>query len=334
MTRRTIVPAALALGLGIGAGQALAGGDAAPPAVAQAQAEEVVVRVARQVTPAVVSISAGNASGSGVLVRRDGVIITNAHVVGRNRTVTVGLQSGQRLQGTVLGRDPDLDVAVVRVPGGNLPEARVGDSDRLVVGQSAIAIGNPLGLERTVTTGVVSAVNRALGTQFDALIQTDAAINPGNSGGPLLNSAGEVIGINTIVLRDPSGYGSAQGLGFAVPINLANDVVRQVLATGTIRRAFLGVQYNEISPEIAAQFGLPVSRGVILMSVAARTPAQRAGLRPGDILTAADDAAIDDSGDVRRLLRERAPGSRVTFTVVRPTGTSRVAVQLGEVAIR
>ncbi|HEX9938500.1 MAG TPA: trypsin-like peptidase domain-containing protein [Longimicrobium sp.] len=336
MTWKTIVPAALALGIGIGAGQALVRGEPEPPpARAQPAAQEdVVVRVARQVTPAVVSISTRTGAGSGVLVRRDGVILTNAHVVGNSRDVVVGMQNGQQVPGTVLGRDPQLDVAVVRVAGGNFPVAPLGDSDRLSVGQTAIAIGNPLGLDRTVTTGVVSAVNRSLGGQFDALIQTDAAINPGNSGGPLLNTAGQVIGINTIVLRDPTGYGAAPGLGFAIPINLANDIAQQVLTTGRIRRALLGVQYNEITPEIAAQFGLPVERGVILMAVVPGTPAANAGLRPGDIVTAADGATIDVAGDMRRLLREREPGSRVTFTVLRPTGTARVAVQLGEVLIR
>ncbi|HEX8432024.1 MAG TPA: trypsin-like peptidase domain-containing protein, partial [Longimicrobium sp.] len=274
--------------------------------------------------PAVVSIATNAGSGSGVFVRRDGVVLTNAHVVGGNSTVTVGLQNGQRLTGRVLGRDRMLDIAVVQIPGNNFPTAPLGDSDRLLVGQQAIAIGNPLGFERTVTTGVISALNRSVAQEFDALIQTDAAINPGNSGGPLLDTRGQVIGINTLI--DPRG----SGLGFAVPINLANDVVRQILTTGSVRRAFLGVQFDEITPELSRQYGIPV--GVILLDVAAGTPAAAAGLRREDVITRIDDTTITTSGDLRRILREQQPGSTIAITVQRPGGNSaRVNVRLGVV---
>ena len=320
-----VTAAALAVGVGLGIGQGIAGRasllDAQPGAGVQ---EDVVVRVARTTTPAVVSIATSAGSGSGVFVRRDGVVLTNAHVVGRSATVTVGLQNGQHVNGRVLGRDPSLDIAVVQIPGNNFPTVPLGDSDRLVVGQQAIAIGNPLGFERTVTTGVISALNRSLAQQFDALIQTDAAINPGNSGGPLLDARGQVIGINTAI--DPRG----SGLGFAVPINLANDVVRQILTTGSVRRAFLGVQFNEITPELSQQYGIPV--GVILLDVARGTPAAAAGLRREDVVTRIDDTPITTAGDLRRFLREQAPGSTVTVTVMRPGGASaRVNVRLGVV---
>ena len=212
------VAAALAVGVGIGFGAAV-GGEvrAAPPAWAQAQEGEEgnVVRVARQVTPAVVSVTSQAGAGSGVIIRADGVILTNAHVVGQLAQVQIGLANGQTLQGRVLGRDPSIDIAVVDVEGADLPAAPLGNSDALEVGQTAIAIGNPLALERTVTRGIVSALNRTASEfNLDELIQTDAAINPGNSGGPLLDSRGRVVGINTAVLR---GAGGQRRKGWALP---------------------------------------------------------------------------------------------------------------------
>jgi S1-C subfamily serine protease len=209
----------------------------------------------------------------------------------------------------------------------NLPIAPIGDSDRLQVGQSAIAIGNPLGLERTVTSGVVSAVNRnPRGIALDGLIQTDAAISPGNSGGPLVDSRGRVIGINTAVL---AGEG-ASGLGFAVPINLANDVVRQILTTGHITRAYLGVSFADVEPELAREFGLPVKQGIIVGAVERGSPAARAGIRAQDIIVRGNDTPIASGGDLRRLLRTMAPGTTVRLEVVRPSGRSTIAVQLGQ----
>ena len=291
------------------------------------QDEATTIRVAREITPTVVSVSQRAGSGSGIIVNRDGVVLTNAHVVGQARTVEVGLADGRTLTGEVAGVDPTIDVAVVRVPAQNLPVAPLGDSDRLQVGQAAIAIGNPLGLERTVTSGVVSAVNRnPRGISLDELIQTDAAISPGNSGGPLVDSRGQVIGINTAVL---AGAG-ASGLGFAVPINLANDVVRQILETGHITRAYLGVSFADIDQELARQFGLPVKEGIIIGSVEGGSPAARAGLRPQDIIVRGNDTAVASGGDLRRLLRALKPGQTVKLEVVRPSGRTMVSVQLGQ----
>ena len=328
-------------GVAIGVGIGLAGGDREPVERAWAQAQTVatrtgsllpeeqsVIRVARQITPAVVGVSGGAGSGSGVIIRNDGVVLTNAHVVGNARTVTITTADGRQLRGAVLGRDPTVDVAVVRVTERNLPLAPVGDSDDLQVGQQAIAIGNPVGLERTVTTGIISAVNRSpRGFELGGLIQTDAAINPGNSGGPLLDSQGRVIGITTAILRGTT------GLGFAIPINLANDVANQILTTGRVRRAFLGVGYRDLLPEIAQQYQLPVREGVIVTNVARNTPAQRAGLELGDIITRIDDTPITNSGDLVRALRARRPGTTVTLRYVRvgEDGGERTArVQLGE----
>ena len=208
---------------------------------------------------------------------------------------------------------------MVRVDAPNAPVAPLGDSDRLEVGQKAIAIGNPMGLERTVTTGVVSAINRSpRGIALDGLIQTDAAISPGNSGGPLLDSRGRVIGINTAVLRAPG----AQGLGFAIPINLAQNVVEQILMTGHVVRAFLGVEYRDVEEEMSEQFRLPVRDGIVVSAVSPDTPAARAGIERGDIITRVDDTPIKQGGDLRRVLRERRPGDTVRITVVRLDGDS------------
>jgi serine protease Do len=291
------------------------------------QDEATVVRVAREISPAVVSVSQSEGSGSGIIVDRNGVVLTNAHVVGQSRTVDVGLADGRTLTGQVAGVDRSIDVAVVRVPAQNLPIAPIGDSDRLQVGQSAIAIGNPLGLERTVTSGVVSAVNRnPRGIALDGLIQTDAAISPGNSGGPLVDSRGRVIGINTAVL---SGAG-ASGLGFAVPINLANDVVRQILTTGHITRAYLGVSFADIEPELAREFGLPVKQGIIVGAVERGSPAAIAGLRAQDIIVRGNNTPITSGGDLRKLLRSMAPGTTIRLEVMRPGGRTTVPVQLGQ----
>ena len=328
---RTIA-AALAAGMGTGFGAAL-GADfrGAPPAYAQQEGEEAnVVRVARQATPAVVSVRSRSGAGSGVLIRADGVILTNAHVVGNSTTVEVGLATGERLTGRVLGGDPSIDVAVVDVEGADLPTAPLGNSDALQVGQTAIAIGNPLALERTVTRGIVSALNRnqeQIG--LDELIQTDAAINPGNSGGPLLDSRGRVIGINTAILRGGGGIG-AEGLGFAIPINLAADVARQVLETGRVRRAFIGIQYGDVTPEMAREFALPVERGIVILAVQPGSPAARAGIRRGDILTRMDATPISSAGDLRRAIRERSPGDEATLHGVRPDGRFSVRVRLSE----
>ena len=252
--------------------------------------------------------------------------------MGDERTVTVTLADGRRVNGAVLGRDPGVDVAVVRLATGDATVAPIGDSDRLVVGQTAIAIGNPLGFERTVTTGVVSALNRSLpGATLEQLIQTDAAISPGNSGGPLLDSQGRVIGINTAVIR----VEGAEGLGFAIPINLARDIAEQVLTTGRIRRAVLGIQPVDVTPPIAQQLGLPSPQGVLVYAIDQSTDAWRAGVRPGDIITRLNDTPVVQSGDLRRVLRAVGPGGTVRVQIVRRgTRAQTFDVRLGEQVIR
>ena len=294
--------------------------------------EQNVIRVAREVTPAVVSIVVPNfGSGSGAIIRRDGMILTNAHVVGSARTVEVGLADGRKVAGTVLGRDRGLDVAVVRIPVNDAPVAPLGNSDQLQVGQIAIAVGNPLGLERTVTTGVISALNRPGRTLGgETFIQTDAAISPGNSGGPLVDSRGAVVGINTAELL---GQG-VQGLGFAIPINLAMEMANQVLATGRYVRPYLGILYGDVDENLAAQFRLPVKEGVIVTEVSRGSPAAAGGVRPQDIIIRIDDTPVEMGGDLRRVLRGMKPGDEVRLTVVRPPNGARatLTVRLGRIA--
>jgi S1-C subfamily serine protease len=287
------------------------------------QDEATIIRVARAATPSVVSVTTpGVGSGSGIIIRADGVVITNAHVVASASQVEIGLADGRRAIGQVLGRDPRVDIAVVRVALNNLPAATLGNSDQLEVGQTAIAIGNPEGLERTVTTGIISAINRSpMGFEVGGLIQTDAAINPGNSGGPLLDSQGRVIGINSAILRGTT------GLGFAVPINVAQDIATQLLSTGRITRAYLGIVPAELTPEIVSRFGLPVREGVIVRSVGPGTPASRAGFLPSDIITAIDDSPVPTASELFRVLRRHRPGDTVRVAIARLDRTGRTAAR-------
>jgi S1-C subfamily serine protease len=339
--RRTGFVLALAgvLGLGIGAGQAMLGGPLAlAPAFADGPLttpEQTVIDVTRRVAPSVVSIGSRAGSGSGFVIREDGVILTNAHVVGNARVVNVLMANGDEYEGQVLGRVVDLDIAVVRVNARGLPTVPLGDSDQIQVGQAAIAIGNPAGYERTVTTGIVSAVNRSIaGTTLDELIQTDAAINPGNSGGPLLDSRGHVIGINTAVLRSTPVGQPLIGIGFAIPVNAARDVADQLLTTGAVSRAYLGISSGDIDRELARQFRLPVQEGVIVQYVQAGTPADRAGLARGDIITQIGDTPIRSGGDLRRVMRTSRPNTAVSVSGVRGNERFSVQVRLGELQTR
>jgi serine protease Do len=326
---------AVAGGLGASGRRVVRQADAQPSTAQAPQApltgeEQNVIRVARQVTPAVVSIIVPNhGSGSGVIIRRDGMILTNAHVVGTARTAQVGLADGRKVTGTILGRDAGLDVAVLRIPVTDAPVAPLANSDQLQVGQLAIAVGNPLGLERTVTTGVVSALNRsARAMGGETFIQTDAAISPGNSGGPLVDSRGAVIGINSAELL---GQG-VQGLGFAIPINVAMAMAGQVLQTGRYVRPFLGIAFSDVDAQLAAQFRLPVRNGVLVTGTQPGSPAAEAGLRQQDIITRVNETPITMGGDLRSVLRSLKPGDSARLTVVRPPNGARatLTVRLGQ----
>jgi serine protease Do len=328
----SIVAVALAGGIGIGVGQGLVGGArelprayAQAPSFASSAEEATVIQVAKEARPAVVQVKRGQGSGSGVIIRKDGVILTNAHVVADAKQVDVSLGTGKTLQARVLGVDPTVDIAVVKVEATNLPVASFGDSDHLDVGQTAIAIGNPYGFEGTVTTGVVSATNRQRSLDdFVGFIQTDAAINPGNSGGPLLDSRGRVIGINTWIV------GRATGLGFAVPINVARDVARQVMETGKVHRVIIGVVPGSVTKEIAEKLSLPVQKGAVVLEVSKDSPAEKAGLKAEDIITHIDGREIAGAGDLRKLLRDRKAGDSVALTVLRGSNTLKTSVTLVE----
>jgi serine protease Do len=290
--------------------------------------EENTIRAVRQVSPAVVKVlnTTAGGIGTGVIIDgKNGIILTNAHVVRRASTVVIKLKNAKTVPGRVVGSDTTVDIAVIKVDVTGLPEAPLGNSDRIDVGQTAIAIGNPLDLEQTVTKGVVSALNRHISPDdVEGFIQTDAAINPGNSGGPLLDSQGRVIGINSAVLRSSG----AEGLGLAVPINVAHDVANQVLTSGRVQRVQMGVYPVSITPEMAEAYSFPVQSGVLIYSVSQESPAYQAGIRPGDIVVRLDNTDIDGRGSFLHVLRSKSPGDVVTATVLRPSGKTSIAVRL------
>lgn len=255
-------------------------------------------------------------TGSGFIMSDDGKIVTNAHVVDGADTVTVTLQDGRTFEGEVLGRDSLTDVAVIQIEAQDLPTVVLGDSDQIRPGEWVIAIGNPLGLDSTVTAGIISATGRSsgevgVGDKRVDFIQTDAAINPGNSGGPLLNAEGEVIGMNTAIIR------GAQGLGFSIPINRVREIADQLIETGEVERSYLGIQMITLDPQIAKEInedpnsGLVVEEeeGILVMRVVSDSPADRAGLRAGDVIQAIDGEPIEDSQAIQRLVESSPVGT-------------------------
>jgi len=297
---------------------------------AQASEEQRIVAAVKSVAPAVVSVNQGSGGGSGVIIRQDGLILTNSHVVDEE-PISVTLANGRRLPAHLITSDDDLDLAVIQVPQRGLPVAARGDSDRLEVAQTAIAIGNPLGFERTVTRGVVSATHRSLPGSppgLKNLIQTDAAINPGNSGGPLIDSSGRVIGINTAMVADRGG--ASRGLGFAIPINAAHDLIQGLQNEGRIARPVLGVDLSDISEEVAAAYHMSIHDGVLLARIAPGSPADHAGLRVGDIVTHLDGDRVHRSGEMSQAIRQLKPGARVSLTVMRDGRAFSTTVRLGD----
>lgn len=285
-----------------------------------------VVRAVEVAGPAVVRIEArvrprrgprGGGSGSGFAFTPDGLVLTNSHVVSGASDIEVTLGDGRHCEATLVGDDPDTDLAVIRVSAADLPVAALGDSDRLRPGQLVIAIGNPLGFQATVTAGVVSALGRSLrsrgGRLMDNIVQTDAALNPGNSGGPLVNSAGEVVGVNTAVILP------AQGLCFAIPSNTARWVASRLLQHGRIRRAYLGVggQTVKLQRRRVLEMELSTESGLLVLHVEPGSPAQHADLREGDIVVGLGARGVGGVDDLHRLLTEHAIGVPVTLAVLR-----------------
>lgn len=266
--------------------------------------------------------------GSGVIVDARGYILTNAHVVEGAAEIEVRLSDDRKFAATVVGRDPKTDLAVVKIDSGAapLPAATLGDSDKLRTGQWAIAIGNPFGLDRTVTVGIISATGRTrVGVAtYEAFIQTDASINPGNSGGPLLNLDGRVIGINTAIVS------LGQGIGFAIPINMAREVMTQLIAKGRVVRGWLGISIQELTEELAAGFGVPGKGGVLIADVLKDGPAEAAGLKRGDIIVDLGGATVKTVPDLQKRVAAIRPGRDVTVGVLRDRKISKLTVKIGE----
>jgi len=266
--------------------------------------------------------------GSGFIVSADGYILTNAHVVDDANEVTVKLTDNREFKAKVIGVDRRTDVALVKIDAKNLPTVRIGDASKARVGQWVAAIGSPFGLENTVTAGIISAKSRSLPDEtYVPFIQTDVAINPGNSGGPLFNMAGEVIGINSQIYSRTGGY---MGLSFAVPIDVAMKVKTDLQKYGKVSRGRLGVTIQGVSQELADSFGLKKAQGALVSAVEARSPADKAGIKTGDIILAVDGRDIDNSIDLPRVIGESRPGTAVTLKIWRQGETRELTASLGE----
>jgi S1-C subfamily serine protease len=299
---------------------------------------QAVTRAVELVGPSVVTIEIGRSAerrglggqGSGFVVAPDGLILTNSHVVHKAKSIHVSLPDGRRLPAEPIGDDPDTDLAVVRASASGLPALKLGDSQTIKVGQLVIAIGNPLGFSATVTAGVVSALGRSLrsrsGRLMDDIIQTDAALNPGNSGGPLVNSRGEVIGVNTAVIA------GTQGLCFAIAANTAQFVAGRLIRDGRIRRSYIGVagQNTPIARQIVRFYGLPVSSGILVATIEPDSPAARSLLHEGDIIIALDGHDVSGIDQLHRLLSDERIGIATSLMVIRRTEKLEVSVTPAE----
>ena len=322
--------------------------------------EKINIDVFEKVHPAVVNISTTtlgmnfwmeviprHGQGSGFVIDSRGYIMTNNHVVANAQKILVTMAEGKKIQATLVGRDPRSDLAVIKISSGYVDRvARLGNSDDVRPGQKAIAIGNPFGLSHTLTTGIVSALNRSIrtedGNQIDDLIQTDAAINPGNSGGPLLNSNGDVMGINTAIFSLSGGY---QGIGFAIPINLAKHIATQLITSGKVARAWLGISGISITPSLSEGLNLGVEEGVLVVQVVRGSPAYQARLKGGqrevaiggirlrlggDIITAVDERNISDMEQLVQLLNMMKVGQTLKLHILRDGLSREINVLLAE----
>ena len=318
-----------------------------------AQNLDVAAAVAKKVVPSVVSVTiqqpvtdfSGNQSyrkvgtGSGVIIRADGHILTNYHVVeGAERViVTVGLEDKVA---TVVGTDPSTDLAVLKIEGSGYPAVEAGSSKALQVGQFVMAVGSPFGLEKTVTSGIVSALQRSEQAQgqtpndittYTNLIQTDAAINPGNSGGALVDGQGKLVGINSLIQSPSGGVGAAQsaGIGFAIPVDFAIDIANQLIETGKATHSYVGISTETVDEDLAAQFGLPMKSGALVRFVSPGAPAEAAGIKRGDVIVKIGDTRVTSVADVFAAIREHKAGETVAFEMVRSGQPTTVNVTLG-----
>lgn len=251
--------------------------------------------------------------GSGFIISKDGYIVTNDHVVRNADEITVKLNDKRVFKAKIVGRDPKTDIAVIKVSADNLPVLKLGNSDKLRIGQWAIAVGNPFGLNGTLTMGVISAKGRSnLGIEtYEDFIQTDASINPGNSGGPLLNIYGEVIGINTAIIA------TGQGIGFAIPINMAKNIINQIIDKGKVERSWLGVGIQKLTPELAASMNISVKEGVLINRIYENSPAEKAGLKEGDVVIECNGKKLEDPSDLQKIVISSPVGSSLTLKIIR-----------------
>jgi len=267
-------------------------------------------------------------TGSGFIISQEGYILTNEHVVHKAEKIKVTLSDGREFDGKVIGSDLDSDIAIVKIDSDDLPIVTLGDSDKLRVGEIVVAIGNPYGLQQTVTMGVVSAEGRSIPVEehtYRNFIQTDAAINPGNSGGPLLNTKGEVVGINTAIIA------YAQGIGFAIPINIPKKNIDELIELGKVRRSWLGVYIQEVTPEIAEQFDLPENaKGVLVGDVVKDSPAEKSGIKRGDIITKVNNEEVDSPGELQDKIGSIEIGEKANIEVVRDGKEISFVVRIDE----
>lgn len=294
---------------------------------------QAVIHVVETVAPAVVGVMGGHGDqqggqGSGFLLTPDGFVLTNSHVVHGRRRLVATTHDGDRLDAELVGDDPATDLALIRTTARDLPYARLGDSESLRVGQLVIAMGNPLGLQSTVSTGVVSALGRAMrsqeGRMIESIVQHTAPLNPGNSGGPLLDSRGRVVGVNTAIIA------LAQGLGFAIPAHTAKWIISEILSHGRVRRPFLGISATviPIPRYLVRELDLLAAQAVQVMAVAPRAPAAAAGIVPGDLIVAINDRIITSVDDLHRVLSGLPIDRRHTLTLIRDERRLEVSVQL------
>ncbi len=255
--------------------------------------------------------------GTGVIIdAKRGLVVTNNHVIANAHQITVNLRDGRKFQAELIGTDPETDVAVIKIPAKNLTAIKLADSDKLRVGDFVVAIGNPFGLGQTVTSGIVSALGRTgLGIEgYEDFIQTDASINPGNSGGALVNLRGELVGINTAIFSQSGGN---VGIGFAIPINMVTMVTEQLVEHGQVHRGLIGAQTQDLDPELADAFGIEQRSGAVVVDIAPGSPAEKAGLIPGDVIIEVNGKKVKGSSDVRTRIGLLRVGEKVDFTVIR-----------------
>jgi serine protease DegQ len=267
--------------------------------------------------------------GSGVIVGAEGYILTNHHVITAADEIEIALNDGRQSKAILVGNDPESDLAVLKVELKNLPAITFGRPDQVSVGDVVLAIGNPFGVGQTVTQGIVSGLGRThLGINtFENFIQTDAAINPGNSGGALVDANGDLIGVNTAIY---SRSGGSMGIGFAIPVSLARQVMEQIIATGSVTRGWIGVEVQDITPDLAESFKLSNSKGVLIAGVVRGGPADKAGVKPGDILVEVEGKPVPDSSAMLNLVAEAQPGKVATLKIVRNSSPLAVKLTVGK----